>query len=413
MKATLNSFIDNNDKIKYYIAVCKNRGIEVLPPDVNKSGRNFEVDYDHYGKDKPAIRFGLKGIKSLGAKSEIIIEERNAHGRFNSYQDFVKRMIGIPKFDKAAIVALILTGALDEFEGTRKNKLEVLEILEKRYKSEAVLLRNGQMTIFSLAEELGDEDLINSLNEINSVDTIFTNNEEYDQLYKLDQEKEYTGFYITAHPVDIYKKTFEREGADDIITLTEASVESDIITDEEVDGEVLEEVSTDSEKSRVGEEVTVAGIIKDVIVRYTKKDSSKMKTFVIEDDTDSIRCVIFPKKLAEGNADELTEEKQIVLLTGTLVADESFGLQILVNSVKSVNTLNSKPKRCIVKFNNDAEVRALFNQVKILSSKTGIDFMAENHKGKIIRIGAGYFDNSLSNLNKLHEIVGENNVIVE
>lgn len=403
MKATLDSFIDNNKKIKQYIAVCKQKGIKVLSPDVNKSQESFAIDYTDGFSTTAPIRFGLKGIKSLGAKSKLVIAEREANGEFTSYQDFVKRMIGIPKFDKAAIIALILAGALDEFEGTRKNKIEALEELETLYKTEAVAKRSGQMTLFELAKDLGDEELLDNINAIN--DIVINDGIEYETLYKLDKEKEFAGFYISAHPVDAYKNVFKREGAIEIINLVGDDSTNDIETNDEVTAEVID--NEEGETNYVDETVSIAGIIKDIDIRYTKKDSSKMKTFNIEDDTESIKCVLFPKKLQEGNNDILTEENSIVFITGKLVEDESFGRQILVETVKDVKTLMSKTTTYIIKVEKNAsKIQQIVNSIKPLSSDKGIKVVlqCDNKFRKIC-----YVPENISILNKIQQMVGDVN----
>lgn len=431
MKANLNSFINNNDKIKQYIGVCKDRGIEVLPPDVNKSGQVFEVDYETKSSNgKASIRFGLKGIKSLGAKSELVIAEREANGKFLDYQDFVRRMIAIPKFDKSSIVALILAGALDEFEGSRKSKVEALAELEQLYKPEAVLVRDGQMTLLQLAEELNDVDFLEAINELNQV--IISNNDEFDALDKLKSEKEYTGFYISAHPVDGYKDLFRDEDAVDISELTVEDEESEIEDSDEVadvvaetNTEVTTEVSSENiteeetKKDYVGETVTIGGIVRDIDVRYTKKDQSKMKSFIVEDDTDAIRCMLFPKKLLEGNNDELADENKIVLVVGKLVDDESFGRQILVEQIKSVDSLLSKPSKCYVNcarlfdyYGRPRDIATdIISRIKALKDDEGkMELYLVN--GKHVR-DCGTIRNSVATINELQKIIGKDNVSVK
>src|SRR5262249_34084990 len=51
----------NADKLAVYLAECRERGITILQPDINKSQLNFSVD-----KQADAVRYGLTAIKGLG-----------------------------------------------------------------------------------------------------------------------------------------------------------------------------------------------------------------------------------------------------------------------------------------------------------------------------------------------------------
>ena len=69
MTALLSSVLDDQDKIKYYMAECKKMGIPIMPPDINLSGVNFTADINNN-----SIRFGLAATKNVGvqAVNEII-----------------------------------------------------------------------------------------------------------------------------------------------------------------------------------------------------------------------------------------------------------------------------------------------------------------------------------------------------
>ena len=69
MAATINSFIDNTDKLKLYLSVCNKMNIEILPPSVNKSQKLFSVEGNR-------IRFGIMGLKNIGKSADTIIKTR-------------------------------------------------------------------------------------------------------------------------------------------------------------------------------------------------------------------------------------------------------------------------------------------------------------------------------------------------
>ena len=77
MAASLTSEAQNADKIVKYIAECREMGIEILPPDINESDKNFTVVGDQ-------IRFGLAAVKNVGdAAIDVILAERETEGTFD------------------------------------------------------------------------------------------------------------------------------------------------------------------------------------------------------------------------------------------------------------------------------------------------------------------------------------------
>lgn len=325
MKGILNSFINSNKKIKRYIATSKTKGIEVLTPDVNKSEEYFGIDYDNYSINNP-IRFGLKGIKTLGNSSKDIILERNTNGEFKDFIDFIHRMVNNYNFSKANFKALIYAGATDSFGGTRKDKIDDIERLVDLVKSDADERKNGQMTIFKLAEELNNQEFLIQYQQLNSLNI---KNVEFDELERLAKENEYTGFYITGHPIYKYKTILDKQS--DLVKINtlilEKDEEEDLIED---DTSIIETVIEEKD-------VIVVGIIKDLVIRYSKKDNKKMKTFIIEDDTAEIKCVAFSKTVEEY--DNLIKENNIVMLSGKVTSDD-FGTQIIISKVEDIESIN-------------------------------------------------------------------------
>lgn len=324
MKTNLNSFIDNAEKIRKYINVARKKGIQVLTPDVNYSFENFSIDYNNYNPTSP-IRFGLRGIKTLGKSSKAIIEERENNGLFKDFNDFVTRMIMNYNFGKKAFEAIIMSGAADSFSGTRKNKVDSLDKLVDSCKAEANELKKGQMTIFQLAKSLNIESFVKQCEELNAIK--YDLDDTYSSEEELKKEKEYNGFYISRHPIDEYKDYLVNRKAVDIISITEDTEESEmeIIGEDESDINLITETKDN--------EVLIGGIIKDLEIRYSKKNNSKIKTFTLEDDTSEIKCVVFSKVLEK--CDENIKENNIIILSGKLSSND-FGTQIIVDKANTI-----------------------------------------------------------------------------
>ncbi|MDF2879544.1 MAG: hypothetical protein K0R54_101 [Clostridiaceae bacterium] len=316
MTATLNSFITKSDKIKLYMAVCKRKNIEILPPDVNNSQEMF-------GVDENAIRFGLMGIKNMGKIAKDIISERNERGNFDDFQDFAVRMAVNYKVNKKILEALVYSGAVDNFEGTRRAKLSVLDKILSSASAERKDAMSGQMNLFSMYEDLADYKKV----EIPEMD-------EFAKNFKLEKEKEFAGFYVTEHPLDDYLKYLEKEGVYEIGFLKN--------DEEESEEEQISTISYD------GENVKIAGIIRDLKLYYTKKDQKPMYVFNVEDKTGEMKAVIF-NKMIEANQDKLVEGK-IVIVQGKIKEDD-FGTQIIVENIFDIESIakSERPKSVWVK----------------------------------------------------------------
>ena len=102
----------NHDKLGPYIQHARDRGIEVLAPEMNSSERDFAVVPE-------GIRFGFAGVKNVGEGSiEAILETRNAGGPFESLYDFACR-IDSKRVNRRVIESLIRAGAFDFSKATR------------------------------------------------------------------------------------------------------------------------------------------------------------------------------------------------------------------------------------------------------------------------------------------------------
>ncbi|MCX4384159.1 MAG: DNA polymerase III subunit alpha, partial [Parabacteroides distasonis] len=118
MAALMTSVIDNPGKVAEYIYTCRQMGIDILPPDINKGVGTFSVDNGN-------IRYALSAIKSIGRPIiEVILEERKKHGLFKNLKDFIERM-SVKELNKKTIENFIKSGTFDSLPGTRKQLMVV------------------------------------------------------------------------------------------------------------------------------------------------------------------------------------------------------------------------------------------------------------------------------------------------
>lgn len=309
MSETLNSFIDKSDKVALYLAVCKDMGIKILPPDINKS-------FERFTRSDRDIIFGLKGLKYLGKTSSTIVKEREIRGEFRSYQDLALRMIKYQDINKRMMDSLVYSGAVDIFSETRKAKVEHVPQLLKVCRRERDRFRDGKDALIDINSDL-------SVNK-KMLTPIMC---EMDKRIMLDKEKEYAGFYITEHPLDEYSRYFENEH------IVEIGHINPMIDDE--DGFEVQNASMD------GKKVRIAGIVKDLKTFYTKKNGDPLKVFQLEGTSGSIDCIMFSNQLDIFG--HYLEDGYIVIIEG-MISDNDRGLQLIANEIVDIDTLK-KSKR--------------------------------------------------------------------
>jgi len=142
MASLLTSEKTDVDRIAVLIDECKKMGIEVLPPNINESLKNFTVV-----PGKRQIRFGLLAIKNVGENIiDCIVEEKKKNGPFQSIEDFMQR-INSKDLNKKSMESLIKAGVFDEF-GERKKLLHNLEKLLNWARESKRSKLNGQRGLF-------------------------------------------------------------------------------------------------------------------------------------------------------------------------------------------------------------------------------------------------------------------------
>ena len=312
MAATLNSFLGNLDKIPQYIDECKDLGIEILKPQINKSHSKFTVED---GK----IRFGLGSIKNVGTVPvNNIVKERNENGNFKSFTDFCER-IADEAVNKKCVESLIKAGAFDEFEQTRSTLLASFEGIMDSIQSEKKKGLSGQVSMFDLGSEEQKE-------ELNEMKYKFEEHEELPEKELLSLEKEMLGIYISGHPLEKLREQIERQTNINTIELKKL--------DEQMTTNLSEEniqIQNEKPKYQDGQNVKYAGIITSIKKKYTK--NNKIMAFVtIEDLYGTAEVIVFENAyLKAGNS--LVEEN-IVMVDGRLSIREDDTTTIIANEIK-------------------------------------------------------------------------------
>ena len=295
MAALLSCDMNNTDKVVTYINECRDSEIEVLPPDINESDKDFTVIEDR-------IRFGLAAVKNVGeAALDSIIEARLADGPYTTLEDFCCR-VDLRKVNRRVVESLIKAGAFDSLGLKRSQFFAILDqALEQGQAAQRDRL-SGQISLFAV---MGDEEEQQHTKiEVPSI-------AEWTEQEKLTFEKETVGFYLTGHPLDDYR--------DDILVVTETNL-------------------SENKKWVEGHSIRVGGLIRDIKLKKTKK-GDPMAIIVMEDIAGVVEVVIFPELYAKCAAILHTDTP--VVLEGVVKKDER-GDNIIANGIDTLEVAREK-----------------------------------------------------------------------
>ena len=184
--AVLNSELSDVERISVLIQEAKTTGVEILPPDINKSFVNFTPE-------GPKIRFGLLAIKNVGSEiTKAIIEERARGGPFKTFEEVLVR-IQHKDLNKKSLESMTKSGVFDSLGVERK---QALENMDEILKFVAALRKGGAA---NGAQSLFGGSAMAPTITLKMKPVAPATNEE-----KLSWEKELIGFYLSEHPLNAY-----------------------------------------------------------------------------------------------------------------------------------------------------------------------------------------------------------------
>ena len=270
MAALLSVYKGVTDRVALYAAECRRMGLKVLPPSVDRSGLDFEIE--DLADGETVIRYGLGAIKNVGQSAvETIISARPEAG-FANLEDFARK-VDLRQVGKRAMESLVRVGALDEL-GARLDLLESLERIMSYSSTHFRAAEVGQLSIFGdstgVAEDLVLQPAV--------VDVSWRR--------QLGWEKELLGSYVSDHPL--------AERMEDL---------SRVVT--HYSGEISDTME--------GEKVTVAGEIC-AIRPYLTRAGKEMGFLSLEDLQGTVELVVFPRLWGKISSD--IELNQIVVVEG-------------------------------------------------------------------------------------------------
>ncbi|MDD2463292.1 MAG: DNA polymerase III subunit alpha [Desulfobulbus sp.] len=322
LAALLSCDVDNTDKVVKYINECRAIKIEVLPPDINESFKDFTVINDR-------VRFGMAAVKNVGgAALDSIIEERETNGPYRSLSDFCSR-VDSSKVNRKVIESLIKAGAFDSMSGKRAQYMAIIDQCIDRAKAIQRDRLSGQMNIFAIGQPAAKQ---NDAAEVELPVDI----EEWPNLEKLAAEKETVGFFLTGHPLEGVMEDLQR------------AVDMDI---------------AGVEKLREDQMVRIGGLIA-TYKEHKSKKGDRMAFTTLEDMTASMEVIVFPSTFADCS-DLLLSEQPLVVL-GTVQQGER-GAKIIAQEIKTLSqALEKYTERAVITLRASATSRQHMMELKEL-----------------------------------------------
>ena len=274
--------------IEKMLADARLHGIQVLPPDINVSEGLFSAESSR------EIRYGLLGLKEVGEPVvNRIIQTRQEKGEFESFFDFFRKM-GRGFSPKRVSDSLVRSGA---FDSLHPNRAALLASVPAGVKYAAALAKESAAT-----GSVADAGLFGGAAPSKpkaaksaAVEPLLEVVPEWSPREKLEEERKAIGYYLSAHPFDVYAA--QLQGIPGALPLSR-----------------LEEAEPGSKKS-----VLVAGIIQSVR-ENTTRNGDKMAYLVLSDGQESRDVTVFPKTY-EAHAN-LLKEKEFIALEARVERDD-------------------------------------------------------------------------------------------
>ena len=300
MAAVISSDMDNTDKVVTFIDECRDMGLEVIPPDINRCQHRFTIT------DERTILYGLGAIKGVGeAVIEAVVEAREKGGAFSDLFDFCQR-IDLKKANRRVLETLIRSGAMDRLGPNRATLMdalpEALRIAEQRLRDAAM----GQTDLFGLGGDAAGTGQ-------------YRPRREWDEEERLRGEKETLGLYLTGHPIERYLPELERFISSRIVDI----------------------------KPTRNQVITVAGLIVAMNTRNSKR-GGKLAFITLDDRSGRIELVVFPEDY-ERYRDLLVKDRLLVVEGDVSVDEYSGGYRVSAREIYDIEGARSRfAKRLVI-----------------------------------------------------------------
>lgn len=406
MAAVMSNEVSNTDKISIFVGECERMGIEILPPDVNKSGLKFtpaEVSLEgiaaaHAARRKAvaahaeeeaakeeepvrfedlpsapksngveaeapgaatekirlgAIRYGLAAIKNVGETAvAAAIVERDAHGPFQSLEDFCGR-IDLRKLNKKALECLVKCGA---FDWTGAERAQLFSEIEGALAAASSAHRDRAAGQFSMFDDFAVAGAASKAGKTGTPRV-----PPWSSAEKLAYEKELLGFYVTGHPLDEYRSVLAK-----YVPIASLGEEEDKST------------------------VAIAGALTSVDKKFTKKENKPFAVVVIEDLSGSMEVMIWNETYTKSMGHLV--QSNVVAIIGQLDRREDTP-RLKANEVKPVKKGTAPEKPVVLSFDRErateGDLLAVREIVQRFPGSRRLEFRFTDAEGRPVRMLAG------------------------
>jgi DNA polymerase-3 subunit alpha len=307
LAALLNSEINQTTALAKHIMEAREQGIELLPPDINLSDRDFTVED---GK----VRFGLAGVKNVGVGAIHDIIEARGQGPFASFWEFLER-VNLTKVNRKVLEALIQAGAFDSLKLQRARLMAGLEGVLEKAQNLKRLQAAKQMSMFDALAGPNPDDWLPEVPD-------------WEESVKLAREKEALGVYLTGHPLDAHRGLLKSR-----VKITTAD---------------LAEVPD-------SQEVALGVVVTDLKEKVSKK-GGRLAILTVEDLAGSVEALVFGE-LYDRVAPWLNQPSLPLWLRATVIQEEK-GPKLVAQEIAPLETtLASLPARLDLRLKADSVTR--------------------------------------------------------
>ncbi|MBM4395572.1 MAG: DNA polymerase III subunit alpha, partial [Deltaproteobacteria bacterium] len=318
--AVLTAEKGDQGKVMGLMQEAREKGIPVLPPDVERSEADFTVEdvTAADGTKKGAIRFGLTAVKGIGSAAIDAIREARRDGPFDNMVDFLARVDR--RINRRVVEALIKCGAMDRFRHTRAAMMEGLDRMMEVAASRRAEKDSRQGSLFDMPGASVAGTVMLGPNPV----------PEWPIRQRLALEKETIGYYLSGHPLDPYRGELERARVVPIAAIS----------------------GLDS-----GSDVTIAGIVINRSEKVSKATQQKFAYVTLEDAAGVVECFVGIKTYDQWAAVSSSDDPLIVRGVVRVEGDNDDVVRVHVSSIQRIEVARKSMFKAMVVTLDLAKVR--------------------------------------------------------
>ena len=318
----------NTDKLALYLGEARDRGVPILPPDINESSLHFSVEPGR------GVRFGLTAIKGLGegAINALISAREQLGGRTTSLHALCE-IVDLRIVNKRVFEALVKGGACDSLAGAngREARSRLFAAIDAACEHGARTQRDkdlGQTQLFG-----GEETGTGSAGPVTLPVAA-----PWSEIDQLQHEKDALGLYWSGHPMDRYAEALRAYGAK---TTTELNVKRPVVDDEmsaALSPDAVPGNGAGGGGHKTSEDISIGGVVSAVRALKTRR-GDRMCVITLDDAGGSVEVVVFPEAFKQHG--HMAEEGRMVLVKGRLERDDE-STRILAAEIGAVQIVTER-----------------------------------------------------------------------